>query len=349
MTPDQDDRAKSIKNDLRETAPQTSTTPVQRKTKPRTSPLRKTKTKSPSSQKTKKITLPRKEKIPPHVHHARKPSIFSILNMVLAIILISVLIITILSVHNLNKQSKNIAITRGTQGMTNLTNNQTGNQTPPAKVNVILLYDASCTQCIDLEPLVQRLSEIGVAFNSTIKIDTNLPPGNALVEYYHIQRVPTLIFDKQAEKYDTIASQWTLVGTREPDGSLVYRNITPPYRDLSTGKIVGLVHITYLVDASCPDCYAVSLHKEFLQGRFGMILSNETTVDISSKEGKMLIQQYNISKVPTVFISKEAESYPLFTTIWAVLGSTEKDGTYVFRNFDALQGLPYKNTTTAKN
>ncbi|MFH1916829.1 MAG: hypothetical protein ABIJ21_06225 [Nanoarchaeota archaeon] len=210
-------------------------------------------------------------------------------------------------------------------------------------VSAIILKDSSCADCADITTIISQLQEAGIAIMTTETVETDSEQGKEIIAEYGIQKVPTLILDKEAEKYRLIATNWDVIGTRETDGSYIIRNVTPPYQDLATGQVKGLIRITYLIDSSCTICYDVLLHRQVLLDKLAMKARTETTFDIASSDGQDLIKKYAITKVPTVIISEDAQEYPFFIQIWALLGTIEKDGTAVFRNFDALSGQSYRN------
>jgi len=110
--------------------------------------------------------------------------------------------------------------------------------------------------------------------------------------------------------------------------------------------VAGLVELTLLNDSSCTKCYDVNVHKTILN-RFGITLAAEKTLDVSDDEGKALIEKYGITLVPTMIISQDASAYPLFTPVWATVGSVEDDGVYVFRKPDVMK-VPYKDLSTGE-
>ena len=140
--------------------------------------------------------------------------------------------------------------------------------------------------------------------------------------------------------YELIKTNWNSLGVISEDGSYILTTINPPYRDITTNEIKGLVELTYITDRSCSECYNVSEHKLILtnQRAFALAITKETSVDISTKEGKELINNYNITSVPTVLLSKEASAYPSLISVWRNVGSVEKDGILIFRNLDLMQG-----------
>jgi hypothetical protein len=140
------------------------------------------------------------------------------------------------------------------------------------------------------------------------------------------------------------------LATKEDDGNYVIRVTNPPYLNLSAGKIMGFVDLIYIADASCKECYNVTLHKAILEDptSLGMQINEEEYADVSSARGKQLVQKYNITTVPSVIVSREASAYPTFENGWLKIGTKEPDGNYVFRNNELLKGLAYKDLVTGK-
>ena len=110
------------------------------------------------------------------------------------------------------------------------------------------------------------------------------------------------------------------------------RLANPPFINLTTGKLRGVVNIVYLTDKSCAECYNASQHREIIANpqSFAVKLEKEETYDISDAKGKELIAKYNITQVPTVILSDEISAYPASLALKQFY-SVEKDSFYVFR------------------
>ena len=215
------------------------------------------------------------------------------------------------------------------------------------RVTLTIINATSCKDCTDVMPLVSNLKGIGVAFEKTIVYDANSQNGKALIQKYALKEVPTVILSGDISVYPQVTQAWPQLGTVETDGMYVMRTVSPPYLDLTDGKVKGLASLIYLNDSTCKDCYDVTEHKIILQQSFGMKFSSVKSVDVSSTEGKALVKKYDITAVPTPLIGS-ASVYKQLTGAWTQVGSIEKDGTYIFRNFDQWPGHAYKNLTTGK-
>ncbi|MFH1071919.1 MAG: hypothetical protein V1743_00655 [Nanoarchaeota archaeon] len=213
------------------------------------------------------------------------------------------------------------------------------------RVTAINLIDSSCKECMDLSILLTQLRGIGIDLYENMTIDITTTEGKRLLSKYTIEKVPTVLLDKEAGVYPALTAGWSQIGSIEEDGMYVLRNVTPPYKNMKTGSIEGLVRVTYLIDKSCVTCYNVTLHKAVLVGRLGLKIDKEQTVDIAETDGQNLIKSYAITAVPTIIVSSDASVYAVFSQIWNIIGTQEKDGSFVFRNMAALNNQVYKNLT----
>jgi protein-disulfide isomerase-like protein with CxxC motif len=211
------------------------------------------------------------------------------------------------------------------------------------RVTITYLTDAACPKCFEIEQFGGQLEQVGVTVSSTKEVDINDKEGRELIERYSITRVPTMLLNDDALAYDLITQAWSQVGSEEADGMLVLRNVTPPYRDMATRQVRGLVTITYLSDNTCAECYNASLHKLVLQQSFAMQFKDEKSYDVNGGQGKTLASKYNIKKVPTVLLDREAEAYAALDQAWSQIGTQETDGTFVFRSVELLEGVTYKD------
>ncbi|MDO8740740.1 MAG: hypothetical protein Q7J54_04195 [Candidatus Woesearchaeota archaeon] len=211
-------------------------------------------------------------------------------------------------------------------------------------VSSVYIKASSCESCSDLTGLVPALKNIGVVFGNEKTFDASSAEGKQLIDRYKILKLPAFIFSKEISQYEEVTSAWSQMGSVEKDGSYVLRLINPPYFDIAASKVTGFVDITYLTDNSCKACYNVTVHKIILSNpqSFGMAISAERYVDISSETGKELVRKYNITLVPTAIISKDAALYPSLTVVWPQVGSVESDGSYIFRDLSVLK-VVYKN------
>lgn len=212
-------------------------------------------------------------------------------------------------------------------------------------VSAIVIDDAKCAECRKMDNMLFVLKSNNVVISSNKTYDRGSEEAKNLIKKYNITMVPSLILSPDLKAYEQIAASWAFIGSNETDGSYVLRAPMPPYVEISTGKIRGLVNATYITDKSCADCYDVAVHKRALQN-YGLLPVSEKTYDISSDEGKALLSKYNITKVPTVVLSPETAVYAGIKEIWASVGNISQDGTYIFTA--AGQMGAYKDLATNK-
>jgi hypothetical protein len=212
----------------------------------------------------------------------------------------------------------------------------------PASVELTLLTPDDCARCLDIQNMVSVVMNLPVKLELQREFSESSEEGQALIDSFGITRLPTLIIQGEIGK-DNVSSFFS--GDEfVRDGAFVWEAPSPVYLDLETGALVGLVDLIYVRDASCTSCYDPSVHDRILAS-YGLNIGQTRDVDISSSDGRNLIEKYNLTDVPTVLLSKEVIVYDSFVGIWSQVGSIEPDGTFVLRQMDVV-GLPYKDLTT---
>lgn len=206
-------------------------------------------------------------------------------------------------------------------------------------VTIISLTAPDCDECQDISDMIPAL-ENALTVKEVKEYAYGSEEAQEYMEKYDLQFVPTFIISADAAAYNGFAGAWVSYGTEEDDGSFIFRNTIPPYLNATTGEVVGLVDVTYLTDDSCADCYNVTIHENILKG-FGIVFDEETTVDISSEQGKALLEKYEITRVPTIILSKDAAYYTSLGQVWGQVGVVAEDGSYIFTAMEQLKGAVY--------
>lgn len=220
-------------------------------------------------------------------------------------------------------------------------------------VTITRLMDSACADCFNISLIEDQMTTAGIIIKNRETIEASSEKGKQLIEKYNIENIPTLLFNEELLAYEQIQQVWNDFGTKEQDGTLVLRKLNPPYKNLKTGKLEGAVTMTYIVDKTCTNCFSTEAYNKLLKDSFSLYVKEEKTIDASTTEGKNLIKKYNITMIPTVILSQDASAYPTLPTAWAQVGTSEEDGTYVFREIGQLesylksigQELVYKNVT----
>ena len=212
-------------------------------------------------------------------------------------------------------------------------------------VKSVVVYDPNCKdKCPNLSMIVNGLEQNGVVF--TEKTMLTSAEAKELLEINNITRLPLLALSKEFSEYD-VSQNWENLGIIAADGSYMLQLDSPPYYDIVKKKIIGLVTMTAINDASCSKCYnGTAVHSEVVT-RFGIYLDEVKSLDASSAEAKQLISKYNIKSLPTIILSKEAAEYKALMQAWDSVGTVESDGSLVFRDNEVL-GLTYKDLSSNK-
>ncbi|HLD18724.1 MAG TPA: hypothetical protein VJB90_01820, partial [Candidatus Nanoarchaeia archaeon] len=114
-------------------------------------------------------------------------------------------------------------------------------------VNSILIKDATCANCYDPathQEVLQNQQSINLKIVSTKTLDISSAEGKILISKYKITSVPTIILQGDLSVYPTFLNIWPQIGTKEVDGSYVFRNNYllegQYYKDLKTNQtLVG--------------------------------------------------------------------------------------------------------------
>jgi len=215
------------------------------------------------------------------------------------------------------------------------------------RISLTYLKDSACKDCGDYTASIAQLKQVGVVISSEKSVEYSSPEGKALLQKYNITNVPTLLLSKDAAEYGDLETVWQQIGSIEADGTHVIRTPNPPYVEVATGVVKGIVSLVILADSECAECYDTSLHRQSLES-LGIKIGNETAIEFNSTEGQALVKKYAITAVPTMLISPEASEYMMLTQLWPQVGSFEPDGWLVFRNMDAMASAIYRNATSGQ-
>lgn len=214
-------------------------------------------------------------------------------------------------------------------------------------VKATIITDDSCESCINIDSLISQIEAGGITIIEKENLEHNSTTATDLISEYNINKLPALIFSSDFGEYEGMNALWSPVGSVEDDGSFVLRNISAPYLDLDTGKVVGLMTVISLTDNTCDECYDAKVHEDII-GSMGGVIATWTDIDISTDKGKDYIERYNITSIPTILLSEDADRYPQLVSVWPSVGTFESDGTLVFRKNEVMTGMTYKNILTGE-
>lgn len=94
-------------------------------------------------------------------------------------------------------------------------------------------------------------------------------------------------------------------------------------------KIAIPVNMVLITDSSCEYCYNASVNEKILSN-YNLSL-NIISVEYTDAKAQELIDKYNITKIPTFILSKEASNNAVLMRDWPNVGTIESDGSLVFR------------------
>jgi len=212
----------------------------------------------------------------------------------------------------------------------------------PVELEITAITVPECKICMNMSQAVEELKQAPFIIpKQTNIIYATSDEAKLLIKEYDITKLPALILIGDT---DTLP----LNGFRNVKGGAVLDEVPPPYVDLTEKKIMGIVNLTYLTDNSCTECYDVEQHKDVMAYAFGMYVGNEEYIDISTPQGKTILEKYKITQVPTILLSQEADAYQMVQMLWDKIGTVEKDGTRVFRGFDMTNDVVYKDLETGQ-
>jgi len=201
-------------------------------------------------------------------------------------------------------------------------------------VAVTFITDPACQGCdsaakVALQ-LAQQAGQFGITLGKEARVTFDSPEGMALIRRYGIEKVPTLVLSKEAGSSAALQSAWRSVGSIESDGAFVLRDLQPPYREVSSGRVVGVVELIELTAPGCADCFPIASVSAAFKN-LGIFLSKETSLPLGSPATSELIGRYNVTKVPTVVLKGDIGAYSGIRSAIGRVGSFEPDGSYVLR------------------
>ena len=201
-------------------------------------------------------------------------------------------------------------------------------------VSIKEIYDSKCFDCVSLSQTQDQLESFGIKIQDSEKIPSSLSLGRDLIKENNLEFVPALLISKEIEEYWWVFPQ--IKGSLiKMEDYYVFEDPIPPYKDLTTGKVKGVVDVTYLTDDSCIDCFNITdLKDSFL--RVGVFIDNEGYIEVSSSNGKLLIEKYGITAVPTMILSEEILDYEALKAPLEQVGTFEEDNKFIFRELDKL-------------
>ncbi len=211
----------------------------------------------------------------------------------------------------------------------------------PANLELIYIKPNNCPQCSELNDLIQAIGQQKVKITGIKEVDQS--SAKDLIKKYKITKLPNLIIQGEIKKNQEFFNAFSSIGKLE-NNALVLEKVKPPFLDLKTKQVRGLVDVLVLYDSLCSECYDYKVHSQILKN-FG-VNSEPVYYDIKEIQGKNLVRKYKIKLVPTVILKGDFQVYDNLMEIWDNVGTIEKDA-IVLR--DGVKGLgTYKDLSKNK-
>jgi len=211
-------------------------------------------------------------------------------------------------------------------------------------IQLVAIEPTDCEECPDLEEVIQGLIDAGAVVLSDHRIvSQDSAEGKALIEKYSFTELPALVLTGDIDKLPDSPD------VERASDAILIRELPPPFVDVATGRVGGFVNIIYLTAPDCTECEDITVIGEQLP-EAGVWVGEEEEIVWDSPEGKVLVDKYNITKVPTLIFSEDAKYYEELVFAWDTAGTID-DGEYVLRSllppFYDIEQKKVRGTVTA--
>lgn len=189
---------------------------------------------------------------------------------------------------------------------------------------LIAIQNEECTECLNVTEsidIIKQAPTLKITSDKVLSFESE--EAKKLIKKYSIERLPAFIL--KGEKVDADLPPFEKV-----EDALVFKNTPPVYYDLKEERAAGKVNLIIIAKEDCEECFDMSGLSQQLE-MIGMVVVDEKTVEYDSKEGKALIEEYEITKIPTMILSEDAILYDQIKAAWDQVGSVEDDGKLVMR------------------
>jgi thiol-disulfide isomerase/thioredoxin len=218
------------------------------------------------------------------------------------------------------------------------------NTTDPVSFRIV--YDQSCVKCPSANPVVNSFKYNGVNVAEWISYHYNATEGAQLIETYGIKQVPAIVISENVMNYNYSKESIGSLNMTPVEGHyVIYLN--PPFRNISSNVLSGVVDIYLINDSTCAECYDPLLHVNLLEQEFKVTFGDILVFDVNYPLGEEFVDRYNLTFVPGYVMTGEAKHYPKLMRVWPSVGTIEPNGYFVFRNFSTVM-LPYRNLSSGE-
>lgn len=184
----------------------------------------------------------------------------------------------------------------------------------PSNLDIVVIKDPLCFDCFDIKPVIDAVKKQKVNITSERELELSSDEGKELIKKYAIKKIPTVIVSGEIDKDQALKDLFAKTGEIK-DGVFVLTKIGNPYVSAENGEPRGRVYVILVEDKSCPQCFDPNIYINSFKTQLGMAIDSQENVDISTKEGKMVVNKNGITSVPSVVITGDIESFPILNQI----------------------------------
>ncbi len=192
---------------------------------------------------------------------------------------------------------------------------------------------ADCSECSSADSIIKIVETAKVNITKKTALAAKDAESQQLIQKHGIKRLPTVIVTGEIDKAN-------LAGFAKSEGAMVYQQAPPPYFDVADERIKGLVSITLVNASSCREC--ADMAPLISQLKKQATVTDFKVFDKDSQEGKKIIDEYEMERLPGILVSNEIMEYPAGPQL-AATGTAKKGGTIALS-----ANPPYLNTSTGK-
>ena len=207
----------------------------------------------------------------------------------------------------------------------------------PADLELIILTDSACSECIDISPATSSVKEANTNIINEKTVDINSGEGKELITAFAIAKAPSIVLLGETDKFSSEEFE-------ERGEGLVFEPQVPPFTNIVSGKVTGIVEAIIIDDSSCENCVGMDAVLSQLK-QLGISIDTQETFERSSSKGQELINKYSLEKLPALVLSKDLSDYgSAVEKLWSQIGTKESDGSYVMQRVNP----PYIAANTGK-
>ena len=195
----------------------------------------------------------------------------------------------------------------------------------PANVKIVKITTPNCQDCFNVDGAVLDFKKLNVKVAEEKSYVFDSPEAKAKISQLGIKKLPTYLVTGEVIK-QTIAD-FVKTNGEIKDNTFIFTKLSPVFIDTTTGQEMGRVTATLITDSSCSQCPDLKLVIDNFQ-KAGVKIKDLKELSFNSLDGRRLINQYKITKIPTFIFSPEFDLYDAIKAAWANFGTVEEDKTY---------------------